>query len=403
MQSIAVPIQQNQRTTIVDILRGWALLGVVLMNYIDYFYIGSKGPAKPDTLSIVLQAVGNIVFAAKSWTMLSMLFGYGFAVLMQNIAAKGMQPALFFTRRMFWLLLLAIINSMFFFGDILKDYALLGMVLLLLHRLSAKAAVIISILLFVVAAPLCSGYLTRTNAAGGMDLVEPYLPLLYSQNPIKVLWFGLIGTIKFEFFALPYLITVHINMLGCFLLGLAAQKVDFFNRLAQNKKALKSIFFSTLLLSVAFPLYFKFVSKQTWPVYKYYRFGFLSVISMMLFITSALCWLYVSGKLKAFFKNMQAIGRMTLTNYIMQNALALLLFSGFGLGLAQHKVHVGWYLLSALVIYIIQIYLSKWWLQRYRYGPVEWLWRQLSYNKKLPLKRDEAAPVQEIKLAMDAG
>ena len=142
MQPTAIPIQQNQRTAIVDILRGWALLGVVLMNYIDYFYIGLDEAYKPDQLSGVLQAIGGILFAAKSWTMLSLLFGYGFAVLMQNIAAKGMQPAVFFTRRMFWLLVLGIINSMLFFGDILKDYALLGLVLLLLHRLSAKAALI---------------------------------------------------------------------------------------------------------------------------------------------------------------------------------------------------------------------------------------------------------------------
>lgn len=402
MQPTVIPIQQNQRTAIVDMLRGWALLGVVLMNYIDYFYIGLDRAYKPDTFGRALEATGNILFAGKSWTMLSMLFGYGFAVLMQNIAAKGMQPAVFFTRRMFWLLVLALINSMLFFGDILKDYAILGMVLLLLHRLSAKAALIVSIVLFVVAAPLVSGYLVRIKAPGGMGLVEPHLPLLYSHNPLKVLWFGLVGTYKFEFAALSYLITVHINMLGCFLLGLAAQKIDFFNRLSENKKAVKWIFFSTLLLSISFPLYFIFISKPDWAIYKYYRFGFINIISTMLFVVSAICWLYVSGKLKAFFKNMQVIGRMTLTNYMTQNALALLLFSGFGLGWAQHKVHVGWYLLSALVIYIIQIYFSRWWLQHYRYGPVEWVWRQLSYHKRLPLKK-EAAPVKDIGLALNAG
>lgn len=402
MLSTALPVQQNQRTAIVDMLRGWALLGVVLMNYIDYFYIGLGQDYKPDHVAGVLEATGGILFAGKSWTMLSMLFGYGFAVLMQNIAAKGMRPATFFTRRMLWLLLLATINSMLFFGDILKDYALLGIALLLLHRLPAKAALIVSILLFVVAAPLVSAYLVRMKAPGSMELVEPYLPLLYSHNPFKVLWFGLIGTFKFEFAALGYLITVHINMMGCFLLGLAAQKTDFFNRLAENKKALKWIFFSTLLLTVVFPLYYNFISKPTWGLYKYYRFGFINVICTMLFIVSALCWLYISGKLKAFFKNMQVIGRMTLTNYMMQNALALLLFSGFGLGLAQHKVHVGWYLLFAFVIYIIQIYGSRWWLQRYQYGPVEWVWRQLSYCKRLPIKK-EIAPVKDIGLALHAG
>ncbi len=115
------PIQQSQRTAIIDILRGWALLGVVLMNYADAYYLGLDFKVfKPGTATGIIMGFANIVFAAKSWTMLSFLFGYGFAVLMQNISGKGMNPYKFFTRRMFWLFVLAIINSAFFFGDILK-------------------------------------------------------------------------------------------------------------------------------------------------------------------------------------------------------------------------------------------------------------------------------------------
>src|SRR5687767_2103582 len=132
MQPASVqPIQQSQRTAIVDILRGWALLGVVLMNYVDYFYMGLDFSTwKPDMLANILQGFGNILFAAKSWTMLSFLFGYGFAVLMNNVESKGINPVGFFSRRMFWLFVLAIINSAFFWGDILKDYSVMGMVLL---------------------------------------------------------------------------------------------------------------------------------------------------------------------------------------------------------------------------------------------------------------------------------
>ena len=105
------PVQQTQRTAIIDILRGWALLGVVLMNYADYFYMGIDFKTfKPDLLTKILMGICNIIFSAKSWTMLSFLFGYGFSVLMQNVEAKGINPALFFSRRMFWLFVLAIIN-----------------------------------------------------------------------------------------------------------------------------------------------------------------------------------------------------------------------------------------------------------------------------------------------------
>ena len=121
------------------------------------------------------------------------------------------------------------------------------------------------------------------------------------------------------------------------------------------------------------------------------------ILGSMLFFTSTLCWLYVSGKLKAFFNSMQVIGKMTLTNYITQNVLALLLFSGIGLNLSlKHRIHFGYYLLFAFVIYVAQVYLSKWWLSKYQYGPIEWVWRQLSYAQRLPIKKQ---PIQTISLA----
>ena len=96
------PIVPEKRLAIIDILRGWALLGVVLMNYTDVYSMLSK-PLRPDRFNSVLMGIGSVVFEAKSWTLLSFLFGYGFAVLIDNLTAKGIKPAPFFLRRMFWL------------------------------------------------------------------------------------------------------------------------------------------------------------------------------------------------------------------------------------------------------------------------------------------------------------
>src|SRR5476651_2291989 len=96
------PIAPSKRTAIVDMLRGWALLGVCLMNYVDYadFDKITNPKTKADILTVILKGFGGVVFSAKSWTMLSMLFGYGFAVLIRNVADKGYNPVLFFTKRM---------------------------------------------------------------------------------------------------------------------------------------------------------------------------------------------------------------------------------------------------------------------------------------------------------------
>ncbi len=389
IQSQAVlPIQQHQRTAIIDILRGWALLGVVLMNYVDYFYMGLNFSRwKPDVCAQVLQVTGNIIFAAKSWTLLSFLFGYGFAVLMSNVSSKGINPVRFFSRRMFWLFVLAIINSALFWGDILKDYAVMGMIILIFWRCSAKFAFYMAIGLLLLI-PAVSAYVTSLKMPGGMALFEPYLHLYKSQNPLNVLWFGLVGTYKYEIQSPGYLITVHVVMLSLFFLGLAAQKIDFFNKLAENKKYIKRIFWGSLITVLILIGLFAITKAQKWRWMDYYQPFYFIIIGSMIFIASAICWLYVANKLKRFFRSMQTIGKMTLTNYMVQNLLGLFLFSGFGFGFSiNQKLHFGFYLLFALVIYVVQIFFSKWWLARYHYGPIEWLWRQLSYAKRFPIKR----------------
>ncbi|MCY7420698.1 MAG: DUF418 domain-containing protein [Chitinophagaceae bacterium] len=395
--STSLPVQQNQRTAILDILRGWALLGVVLMNYADHYYLGLNFKTfKPDIGTSILMGFGNVVFAAKSWTMLSFLFGYGFAVLMKNVFNEGINGYVFFSRRMFWLFVLAIINSAFFFGDILKDYAVMGMVLLLFYRCSAKTALYISIGLLLIL-PAVSAYVQSMSAVDGLTRLAGDLPLYQSHNIFKVLLFGLIGTYKFEILTPGYLITVHVVMLACFMLGMATQKIDFFNRLVENKKYVKRTFWSTLVFALLMVGYFIASQKFKWGWNKYYQPGFLFILSSMFFIVSSICWLYVAGKLKRFFRAMQTIGKMTLTNYITQNVLAVILFSGFGFGLIlNHRMHFGFYLMAALSIYIAQVNFSQWWLIKYNYGPIEWIWRQLSYARRLPIKKQVPASEQSV-------
>ena len=112
------PGQTSSRVAVVDILRGYALLGVAVINYTafrgwDYSH-GSK-------LDSILGFVATYVFFHKSALLLSMLFGYGFAVLMDKLQKRRQNAPIFFLKRMFWLLVIAIINSVFFEGDILKS------------------------------------------------------------------------------------------------------------------------------------------------------------------------------------------------------------------------------------------------------------------------------------------
>jgi uncharacterized protein len=379
------PIVPERRLAIIDILRGWALLGVVLMNYTDVYTMLSK-PHKLDNFSGLLMGVGSVVFEAKSWTLLSFLFGYGFAVLIDNLTSKGIKPAPFFLRRMFWLLVLAFINSMVFFGDILKDYAVLGIILLLFYKVPAKTAFYISLALLVIN-PASVAWVFQHNTNHSAALIH-YLSLYQSHSFVDIIKCGLGGTYYFEFLNPFYSIVCHIVILLCFFLGLAAQKVNFFGRLAENKKQVIRIFWCSLAVALFFYAAFKFIpAKYLKPLWRYYGPMFWQIISSMLCIASGICWLYLAGKLRRIFDALQVYGRMTLTNYLVQNILAVLVFSGVGLGLGSAGLSYGVYMLIALAIYIAQIFFSKWWLARHYFGPAEWLWRQLSYAQRLPLKR----------------
>jgi len=269
----------------------------------------------------------------------------------------------------------------------------MGMVILLFWRCSARVAFYISVALFLIT-PAVAAYVFSLGLPGGMKLIEPYFPLYNSHNPLNVLWFGLVATYKYEILSLNYLITVHFIMLSMFFLGLAAQKINFFNRIRENKKYVKRIFWISLATTLIFIGLFILTNIKKWNWMKYYQPFFFIIIGTMLFIASSLCWLYVAGKLKRFFRSMQIIGKMTLTNYIVQNILGIFLFSGFGLRFSLgHKLHFGYYLLFAFVIYFAQTYFSKWWLSHYQYGPIEWVWRQLSYARRLPIRKNKESSI----------
>lgn len=379
------PLQLNKRTPIVDILRGWALFGVVLMNYYDFFTLDKNFETfKPDTLTSILMYAAKTVFAAKSWTMLSLLFGYGFAVLMNNISKKGDNPYGFFAGRMFWLLLLALINSAIFFGDILKDYAILGLLLLIFYRSSAKTTFITSIILLL-SIPALHSYVSSLNDAGSKQFGSLFY-LYKSNNLADVLWFGLKGTYFALIISKPYLYTVHVVMFCCFLWGFTLYRINFFADLKFKKNYIIKAFLISLGITLLITAIFLITKELKWTTKKYYNMQYWLILSTMICICCTICWLYITDKCERFFASLAVMGRMTLTNYMMQNLIGMFIFSGFGLGIWNTQP-IWFYLLLAIGIYTLQVYFSYWWLSRYNYGPIEWIWRQLSYRKRLPLKK----------------
>jgi uncharacterized protein len=389
MSKSILPIEQKKRTAIVDILRGWALLGVAIGNYSDFIHIGLPTSVNDNSiLSPILGAVNEIFFAAKSWTLLTVLFGYGFAVLIDNVARKGKNPVYFFSWRMILLFGFAFIDSAFWLGDILKDYAFLGLILLLFYKSSAKTILITCLLLFLTI-PFIAAYINNINMVYPEISTNPeYLKLYYSGNWLDFFKFNLLASYYEQIIVLGYAVTAHIVMFACMLLGFYAQKIDFFNRLPELKKQLKKILFISLFTALSLGVFFKIAMANKFSFFTYFNPFYWLILSTMLFIASGICLLYTNNKLKTIFNYFSVSGKMTLTNYMVQNVLAALIFSGIGLKLYNTMPY--WFYFSlAVSLFIIQLFISKWWLSKFNYGPVEWAWRVMSYRKMFPFKKTE--------------
>lgn len=377
------PIDQGDRIIIVDILRGWALIGVVLVNYFLFFYLPPNADIpQNEYASHISRLLSDIFFTNKSRIMLNVLFGFGFATVINNVAQKGLNPVPFFAKRMFWLFIIGVINTCFYYGDFLKDYAIVGLMMLLFYKTDKKVSLYVAIFLMLL-------YPATGDFFGNKEIIQTQptaLALYQSHNLFNVLSYGFFEGTK-ELYSLGRLLGINFFVLSCFLVGQYFYRIDFFRKIVNGDISAKKMFWTSLITTISVAVITNVIFKVFKSNFlKHYDTTFWLEFGLMLVFLSAICWLYKQNKLKRFFASLQTVGKMTLTNYVVQNIISILLFSGFGLGLLG-KLPLFAYILIALTIYIAQTFFSKWWLSKYNYGLVEWIWRQLTYMKKLPLKK----------------
>lgn len=383
------PLQQSRHIPVVDVLRGWALLGVVAMNYFDISQLIYPHQTHQGTTEKIVNDAASILFSSKSWTLLSFLFGYGFAVTMQHARQTSANGDAFFLRRMLLLLLLALFNSMFFFGDILKDYAVLGILLIFFNRGNAKTSSYIGLFIFLII-PSVAALVPVLFGSVDLKTLSPYVPLFKSNSLFDAFKFGLIGTWKGQVTDPNCAITVHSIMFCCFLMGQAAQKSDFFRAIENKPALLKRIWLTSFIITVIGTTLSLTLTRPV-QMKRYFDTDYWLALITMVFFATSICRLYFSKKMIAFFILLQPTGKMTLSSYLAQNIISLLLFSGFGFGAAViGSVPQLYCYLIALIIFAAQLFLNRWWLTYYYFGPVEWLWRRLSYGTPLPFKRNQA-------------
>jgi len=367
----------SQRIPVVDFLRGLVLFGVVVSNYMNFRQAGTI----PTGIDKYLAATENILFGPV-WISLSFLFGFGFWSLIERLKSEQRKIIPVFLKRMFWLFLIGIFNAVFYYGDILRDFAVMGIFLLFFLKAEKKNLLIFTMILTllipaVAAFTLYSGFYHRHD---WLDLQ----PLFESRNWKDIVRYNLLR-LKFHQVLNPYyLVSVHFEMLVFFLWGILSYRFNIFHFSNLTLKFAKR----TLAISISGILLIGIVQEfpETKIIHQYYQLYVLREMLCAMFILSAGALVYLSGLFSGLLKKTELYGKMTLTNYIFQNIISAIIFSGagFAIGLKQPL----WvYSLIAVLVYVFQLFISAAWLNKFRIGPFEWIWRSLSSGKFLSIHK----------------
>lgn len=398
----------TDRIAVIDVLRGFALLGIIVNHSAGQFLAGpppTPGYNEFSPFDTWVGTLGGYLTFGKFFTIFSFLFGLSFAIQLDNAAQKG-QP---FAGRTLWRLLIlfaiGFVHSLFMSGDILRIYAFLGLFLVLMRGLNNRLVLILGLLL-VFNAPLLVGRVLSVNAPppspaqveAGRKQGEAFMKTAREQFRIKSEGSlaelvtmnakgGLAGTLFFQLLTGRLFIT-----LGLFLLGLYAGRKQFFNDSPANRRAFRRLLGwsgGLAVVSTAFVALNGGISLRTGPG------GWLGVaVSTAFDIHQAtLSAAYLSGVTLLYWQfqprllgALAAVGRMGLTTYLTQSVFGVGVFLGIGLGLLG-KLGIAASVGLGVVFFALQIPLANAWLRRFQFGPVEWGWRSLTYLRAQPWRK----------------
>lgn len=380
---------KNNRLLLVDALRGFALLMIILIHSVEHFEF-FRAPEYNFLFSGETDGkVMRIVFAmisGKAYSIFALLFGLSFFIQMDRNAQKGIDFRAGFLWRISILLFMGFVHSLVYRGDILHIYALLALPLPFLYRVNTKVLMGICILL-VAQIPMVY-HLVQSFADPEYRYIQS-IPRYWQEgneayatgNLYDVmsynLWKGRISVWAWTIYNGRYL-----QLFALFILGLVLGRIRLFENLKAYKKATAGVLIASILVFTGIYLCRRFLIDPDFSNLQKNLLGKLlasySAFTVTLAIVSSLILIYLKTEDAKFFRVLSYYGRMSLSNYVFQSLLGVLIFYGFGLALYKYMGST-WSVLFGILLFTIQVMISKYWIQRYYYGPLEWLWRSLTY------------------------
>nr|WP_295972509.1 DUF418 domain-containing protein [uncultured Bacillus sp.] len=394
----SAPISSQERIATIDIIRGFALMGIFLVNmptfhspiFLDQYpeYSGID-----NWVDILMQ----MFVQTKFYTIFSFLFGWGFFIFIKRAEQKGLHQYRLFSRRLITLLLLGTVHFiLIWYGDILHTYALAGFLLLLFYKRKIKTLLIWAFsLLTLFYALIGSQFLIPAtdykelqeiyeteNARNMEEYINTYTDGTYWE------WV----TYRFEMEVLPQaaqLPIIILPILAMFLLGLAAGKSGIFHPDSPYRYLIKNIWLISLTIGIPLAVMVGLLKLDIleFGVYQsnaVFLFTSLSGLPLCFFYMSSLTLLLQKKTWQKWLRPLKYLGQMALTNYMMQTLISVFLFLGLNL---YNKVSLTVGTLICMAVLIMQIFLSILWLKHFSFGPLEWIWRSLTYGYLQPIKK----------------
>lgn len=395
----------DERSSLLDSLRGIALIGILIANMIAFIGFAFLDDAQRAALPLgglddISELLIEWLIVGKFYSIFSLLFGIGFAIQLSRLEARG-EGAGRYLRRLGVLFAIGLAHIfLFWLGDIVALYALMGVVLLLFRRISDRALIGWAIVLWLVPVawsamihlggfrPAMPIYALgeQTLVAFGIDISRGPLPDYRDRNFIEALAIRP-GEAFFRLGDLVYQMRFT-KVLGMFLIGLWVGRRALYANLDRHLPLLRRT--AWIGLGVGLPLALaRAVLTLTASDDRSLQFAaevfyVLSTPTLALGYAAGFALLWRAGKQRLFDWAAPA-GRMALTNYLAQTIIQSLLFYGWGFALIGTLGLVFVFFIAA-TIFAAQVTYSRWWLARFRFGPVEWLWRSLTYGKAQPMR-----------------
>ncbi|MEV4579633.1 DUF418 domain-containing protein [Nonomuraea jabiensis] len=377
------------RIASVDSLRGFALLGILVVNIAflasGYRMAGMAEPAFQSPLDWTVRFTVTLLVENKFYLLFSFLFGYSFTLQVDSAERQGRPFGPMFLRRLAGLLLIGLAHAVLLFpGDILTTYAAVGLALLIFRKLRPKAAVVLAVML---TAMLALGFvLLALLATFGLDMGGTVADSAAEATKADTaLAASALQIISEHLRKLSLIIVFRVlfqgpAVLAACLIGLAVGKLGAMRDLSAHTGTLRKLQWTGFTVGLAGAFAY---TTSAWhgTMHKFWGEAVDLVTAPLLAAAYAATFLRLLPYMPRIARALAAPGRMALSNYLAQSLICSLIFTGYGLALVD-RVSPPLEVLIALGVFVCQVLYSHWWLKRHRYGPVEWLLRFLTYWRK---------------------